>query len=352
MENPSPFDLNEAIRCWQQNLSDSPAFKADNLEELASHLRASIQKLKADGLSEKEAFQIATQRIGERGALEREFAKVTPSVTWSSPVLLFWGVVAFFLLRAISCMSDMVLFLGLSFSRTHWDFIPFFRPFSMRLWLAFSGLPNLCHVTFLLVVVIALRLCWRLITGSWKGFNAFIVSRFEALARTKPVVTTLSLAAFAIMADYLHGPLVFRETNMMSLSSIGEILWGGLATEVAIDVALVLAMVWLARRGLRNTWPADGTGHNIATSKSRPDFSLAGFALLAAILPAITAVLAKKMAPAEVSWYLQIPWRELANDGAFNIVFVLIMVWLAHMGLRTMAPADGPLHTCAPNSSR
>ena len=76
MENPSPFDLNEAIRCWQQNLSDSPAFKADNLEELTSHLRASIQKLKADGLSEKEAFQIATQRIGERGALEREFAKV------------------------------------------------------------------------------------------------------------------------------------------------------------------------------------------------------------------------------------------------------------------------------------
>ena len=167
-----------------------------------------IQKLKVDGLSEKEAFQIATQRIGERGALEREFAKVTPSVTWSSPILLFWGVVAFFLLRVISCVSDMVLFLGLSFSRMHWDFIPFFRPFSMMVhWLAFSDLPNLCHVAFLLVVVVALRLCWRLITGGWKGFNAFIVSRFERLARAKPVVTTLSLAAFAIMADYSHGPL-------------------------------------------------------------------------------------------------------------------------------------------------
>jgi hypothetical protein len=349
MENPTPFDLNEAIRCWQQNLSDSPAFKADNLEELASHLRTSFQKLKAAGLSEKEAFQIATQRIGERGALEREFTKVNPSVTWSSPVLLFWGVVAFFLLRVISCVSDVVLFLGLSLSRMHWDFIPFFRSFSMIIhWLAFSGLPNLIHVAFLLVVVVALRLCWRFITGGWKGFDAFIV-HFEGLACTKPVVTALSLAVFAIMADYSRTIAIIRAAKMMSPSAGGEILWGGLATEAAINVALALAMVWLARRGLRNTRPADGTGHNIATSKSRPVLRLVGFALLAAILPAISTVLATEMASAEVN--LQIPWRELANDGAFNIVFVLIMVWLARMGLRTIAAADGPLHNCAPNSS-
>jgi hypothetical protein len=351
MENPTPFDLNEAIRCWQQNLSDSPAFKADNLEELASHLRASVQKLKAAGHSEEEAFQIATQRIGERGALEREFAKVTPSVTWSSQVLLFWGILAFFLLRVISCVSDMVLFFGLALSRTHGNFIPFFRPFSTMVhWLAFSGFPNLFHLVFLLVVVVALRLGWRLTTGGWKGFDAFIVSRCEGLARTKPDMTTLSLAAFVMMADFSHCVVIFRAAKMMSLSSSGEILWGGLASEVAINVALVLAMVWLARRGLRNTWPADGTGHNLATSKSRPVLRLVGFALLAAILPAISAVLGTEMAPAEVS--VQIPWREAANDGAFNIVFVLIMVWLARMGLRTIAPADGPLHTCAPNSSR
>ena len=64
MENRTPFDLNEAIRRWQENLGDSPAFGADNLEELASHLRASVQSLKADGLSEEEAFLIATRRIG------------------------------------------------------------------------------------------------------------------------------------------------------------------------------------------------------------------------------------------------------------------------------------------------
>ena len=76
MENRTPFDLNEAIRRWQQNLGASPALSADNVEELASHLRASVQKLQADGLSEEEAFQAATRRLGERGALEREFGKV------------------------------------------------------------------------------------------------------------------------------------------------------------------------------------------------------------------------------------------------------------------------------------
>ena len=56
MENQTPFDLNEAIRRWQQNLSDSPAFKADNLEELASHLRASVQRLKAMGFRKRRRF--------------------------------------------------------------------------------------------------------------------------------------------------------------------------------------------------------------------------------------------------------------------------------------------------------
>ncbi len=81
MENQTPFDLNEAIRRWQQSLAASPALSADNLEELASHLRASVQSLQADGLSEEEAFLAATRRLGERGALEREFAKINQDET-------------------------------------------------------------------------------------------------------------------------------------------------------------------------------------------------------------------------------------------------------------------------------
>jgi hypothetical protein len=96
MENRTPFDLSEAIRRWQQNLGASPALSADNLEELASRLRASVQKLQADGLSEKEAFLAATRRLGERGALEREFAKVAAGRTMRRlafivPLLVLFG---------------------------------------------------------------------------------------------------------------------------------------------------------------------------------------------------------------------------------------------------------------------
>jgi hypothetical protein len=89
MENPTPFDLNAAIRRWQQELGASPAFGAENLEELASHLRASVQKLKGDGFLEEEAFRMATRRRGERGELEREYAKVNPAANRSLPVILF-----------------------------------------------------------------------------------------------------------------------------------------------------------------------------------------------------------------------------------------------------------------------
>jgi hypothetical protein len=108
MENPTPFDLNEAIRRWQQNLGASPAFKADNLEELASHLRASVQKLKATGISEEEAFQIAVRRIGDRGLLEREFHKVNPVATWSLPKFLFWIATGVFLARVILSLWEAV----------------------------------------------------------------------------------------------------------------------------------------------------------------------------------------------------------------------------------------------------
>jgi uncharacterized protein YjiS (DUF1127 family) len=82
METPTPFDLNEAIRRWQQQLDASPALSADNHEELESHLRASVQRLKDAGLSEEEAFLIAARRIGDHGLLEQEFAKVNSGSVW------------------------------------------------------------------------------------------------------------------------------------------------------------------------------------------------------------------------------------------------------------------------------
>jgi hypothetical protein len=96
MENPTSFDLNAAIRRWQQDLAASPAVGPDNLEELAAHLRDSVQRLRATGLSEAESFLIASRRVGGVDELSSEFSKVNRALVWR--VRVFWmcaGVVAY-----------------------------------------------------------------------------------------------------------------------------------------------------------------------------------------------------------------------------------------------------------------
>jgi hypothetical protein len=68
------FDLNDAFRLWREQLSQSPQFRTENLDELESHLRDSVGVLQSKGLSADEAFLIGTRRVGGVAALEREFA--------------------------------------------------------------------------------------------------------------------------------------------------------------------------------------------------------------------------------------------------------------------------------------
>jgi hypothetical protein len=76
MENPAPFDLNNAIQRWRQNLATSPAFRAENLDELEAHLRDSVSALVAKGLSGEEAWLIATRRLGSTQSVTNEFCKI------------------------------------------------------------------------------------------------------------------------------------------------------------------------------------------------------------------------------------------------------------------------------------
>jgi hypothetical protein len=99
MENSAQFDLNQAICRWRHWLSDSPSFRKDDLEELESHLRASIQTLTANGLGEEEAFLVALRRLGYPESLEREFAKVNSIEMWLSRAswmltgILLWQII-------------------------------------------------------------------------------------------------------------------------------------------------------------------------------------------------------------------------------------------------------------------
>ena len=99
MENPAQFDLNDAIGRWRMNLQGSSALLPQDVDELESHVRDSVEALQAAGLSPEEAFMIAVQRAGSNGQLEREFAKVNPHRVWIDRSL--WMVAGILLIGVV-----------------------------------------------------------------------------------------------------------------------------------------------------------------------------------------------------------------------------------------------------------
>jgi hypothetical protein len=92
METTTPFDLNRAIQQWRENLAQSPAIRAENLDELETHLRDSVSTLQARDLSVDEAFLIAAKRVGSGAVLGKEFGKVNAVNVWVERCL--WALVA------------------------------------------------------------------------------------------------------------------------------------------------------------------------------------------------------------------------------------------------------------------
>jgi hypothetical protein len=107
METQSSFDLNLAIQRWRENLARSAALRAENLNELESHLRDSIETLRKRELSDEEIFFIATRRIGNAQKLEHEFGKVNSAAIWFDRCL--WVLLAAQLWAMISSGSGFLL---------------------------------------------------------------------------------------------------------------------------------------------------------------------------------------------------------------------------------------------------
>ena len=76
------FELESQIRKWRGHLRSSGALGAEELEELESHLRDSVDDLTARGVTAEEAFLLSVRRMGDTEALSDEFAKVSTESLW------------------------------------------------------------------------------------------------------------------------------------------------------------------------------------------------------------------------------------------------------------------------------
>jgi len=89
MATPIQFDLNLAFQNWRENLQQSPHLRAENLDELESHLRDSVKVLQTKGLTADEAFMIGIRRVGTADALEDQFAAENGARGWRASLQRF-----------------------------------------------------------------------------------------------------------------------------------------------------------------------------------------------------------------------------------------------------------------------
>jgi hypothetical protein len=96
------FDLMKSTADWLGDLRQSEAFEETDLEELENHLRDEIEQLMDKGLSEKEAFWVATNRAGTREELPSEYAKVNSRAVWRHRFLwMAVGVLGYLLVSTL-----------------------------------------------------------------------------------------------------------------------------------------------------------------------------------------------------------------------------------------------------------
>ncbi len=226
MENQITFDLKAALQCWRAELEKSSSFRKDDLDELESHVCDSAEALKAQGLTDEEAFLIAIRRTGQQEQLAAEFATINGSSVWLER--LVWMAIGIFGLPAL--LTPARLLLDTESSAGLLVFID---------WV--SGLVPLLMLPLLLVMglrpaLLRKRLNALLALAAALLLLSLTVSR--ATPATAPAMLPLALGSAMIIGlrfTPMRKPLkaVFALTGVLLLLVVfGVLLWIGPAFEV------------------------------------------------------------------------------------------------------------------------
>ena len=104
------FDVENAIHAWKQKGQRAENVTQADMEELEEHLRESISHFVGKGLTEQEAFLVASIRLGEPAVLSDEYAKVNGSTVLLRRVhwMVFGYVGGIALASGISGLSSCI----------------------------------------------------------------------------------------------------------------------------------------------------------------------------------------------------------------------------------------------------
>ena len=238
------FDLNAAIQNWRQNLSQSPQFRAENLDELEAHLRDAVVAMQGQRLTDEEIFLIATRRIGGVCALESEFAKVNAREVWLNRALwMLLGIQLWFVLGGLALIvSDLASAVGMiGYGRT-WILRPS-EFWSTRI-AVYSGIAQVG------TLVLGVWFCWWLFRRKERVLAA---GALQILNRPRLLGLLVAIGFVMLVAIQfagwfetllLSGNLSANQLGMMHASRT----WASLGTGLTRILALLVCTALLARR--------------------------------------------------------------------------------------------------------
>jgi hypothetical protein len=249
METPTAFVLNDAIQSWRDALSQSPNFREGDLAELEAHLRDSVAALQGRGLTEEEAFRLATRRLGHPAGLEPEFAKINRSEVWLHRLLwMVVGVQAWGLVSTLSHTATDAAVLG-GLAGFGYKYRP--SPQGAFPWPAESVLPAalLLLGNFLALAGCVAGCCWLARRTGKSG------SRVAVKALRRPVLTGLAFVLLVVLISSLwqiETPLLVHYYSQAEVGTIctSESL-ASLVLRPAQTIGFVVLTILLLRRRFR-----------------------------------------------------------------------------------------------------
>jgi hypothetical protein len=113
------FNLHYQINKWVEALRSEPSITESDSEELKSHLLDLIDELKMAGLDDKEAFWVASKRMGNSIEWKADYEEANkPLIQMRKSLFILAGVMAYFLLYYFIKASSKLLFIILLMQKT------------------------------------------------------------------------------------------------------------------------------------------------------------------------------------------------------------------------------------------
>lgn len=230
----TPFDLNQALLDWRSRLAAAGPCRAEDLEEMESHLRDSVGALEARGLTSDEAFLVAARRLGHPRNLAEEWGKVHPAEVFRTRAI--WMLVGFLLVGLLGDVARVVsgaIILGGNLLEAE------------PLWLGWAGLAGTA-----LTLIVGAALFARFASGRLLALPRAAQDRFRRAAFLGPVLLGTLLGAR--LAAWAEPVALARELSPSALGGIYVVQgWGQAVGGILLPIVTVLFLVALVRRGSR-----------------------------------------------------------------------------------------------------